>query len=234
MHQMWSNQDECLGARRVRWACFAYVGLVGICAVQTDNATFHTLHAVGSSIIVTYIALYHYKWAHGAVHYEKYRDTETVRRKNMYKSIEKQLFLKNQYACDSNHTLLVKFLFFFFLLFFSVAKQHHVPPPLPRTHLLPSPSVSICLCGVTFTWWACYGVCPRHKPTELFLCLFLSLWPFQLYFTLWILPTTLRFLTLFFFWSYSALLVFSTIYYLFLKVFLSPNVILCGGLGPKH
>ena len=50
-----------------------------------------------------------------------------------------------------------------------------------------------------------------HKSTELphsffflsfffflFLCLFLSLWPFQLYFIPWILPTTLRFLTLFF------------------------------------
>ena len=34
----------------------------------------------------------------------------------------------------------------------------------------------------------------------LFLCLFLSLWPFRPYFILHILPTTLRFLTLFF-WS---------------------------------
>ena len=41
------------------------------------------------------------------------------------------------------------------------------------------------------------------------------LWPFQLYFTAWILPTTLRFLTLFF-RSYL-LLVLSTAY-LFLKV----------------
>ena len=32
----------------------------------------------------------------------------------------------------------------------------------------------------------------------LFLCLFLSLWPFQLYFIPYILPTSLRFLTLFF------------------------------------
>ena len=31
-----------------------------------------------------------------------------------------------------------------------------------------------------------------------FLCLFLSIWPFQLHFIPWILPTTLRFLTLFF------------------------------------
>ena len=48
----------------------------------------------------------------------------------------------------------------------------------------------------------------------LFLCLFLSLWPFQLYFIPQILPTTLRFLTLFFwsFFFFSALLVLSTVY----------------------
>ena len=42
--------------------------------------------------------------------------------------------------------------------------------------------------GLTFMWWGCCGVCFWHKPTEiahsfffiLFLCLFLSLWPFQL------------------------------------------------------
>ena len=71
-------------------------------------------------------------------------------------------------------------------------------------------------------------------PTPFILCLylFLPLWPFQLYFIPWILPTTLRFLTLFF-WSYSASLVFSTIY-LFMKVSLSPDIILCGWLGLKH
>ena len=42
-----------------------------------------------------------------------------------------------------------------------------------------------------------------HKPTELahyflFCSCVYFLWPFQLYFILWILPTTLRFLTLFF------------------------------------
>ena len=43
------------------------------------------------------------------------------------------------------------------------------------------------LCKFTFTWWGCYGLCLRHKPTEhahsfiLFLCLFLSLWPFRLH-----------------------------------------------------
>ena len=39
----------------------------------------------------------------------------------------------------------------------------------------------------------------------LFLCLFLSLWLFKLYFYPWILPTTLCFLTLFF-WSYFCLI----------------------------
>ena len=61
---------------------------------------------------------------------------------------------------------------------------------------------------LTFTWWGCYGSCLWHKPTELarsfkkkiilFLCLFLYLWPFQLYFIQWILQTTLRLLTVFF------------------------------------
>ena len=42
--------------------------------------------------------------------------------------------------------------------------------------------------GLTFSWWECYGLCLRHESTKLttlfilFLCLFLSLRPFQLYF----------------------------------------------------
>ena len=59
--------------------------------------------------------------------------------------------------------------------------------------------------GLTFTWWGCYGSCLWHKPTELahsffilLLYLFLSLWPFQLYFIPQILPTTVHFLSLFF------------------------------------
>ena len=55
---------------------------------------------------------------------------------------------------------------------------------------------------------------------------------FLLYFIPWILPTTLHFLTLFF-WSRSALLVLWTIY-LFMKVSLNPVIIFCGGLGLKH
>ena len=63
---------------------------------------------------------------------------------------------------------------------------------------------SSCVGNVTVYVW--------HKPTELahsFLScscvLFLSLWPFQLYFIPRILPTPLRFLALFF-WSYICLI----------------------------
>ena len=66
----------------------------------------------------------------------------------------------------------------------------------------------------------------------LFLCLLLSLWPFQLYFSPYILRTTVRFLTLFF-RSYFCL---TGPLYLFMKVSLaiSPDIILCGSLGLKH
>ena len=65
----------------------------------------------------------------------------------------------------------------------------------------------------------------------LFLCLFLSLWPFQLYFIPWILPTTLRFLTLFFRSCFCLIGPFNNI--LFMKVF-SSDIILCGWLCLKH
>ena len=59
--------------------------------------------------------------------------------------------------------------------------------------------------SLIFTWWRCCSLCLWHKTNRacplifiLFLCQFLSLWPFQLYFIPWILSTTLRFLTLFF------------------------------------
>ena len=67
----------------------------------------------------------------------------------------------------------------------------------------------------------------------LFLCLFLSLWPFQLYFIPRILPTTLCFLFRFF-WSYFCLNCPFNYIFLFMKVFLSPNIILCGWLGLKN
>ena len=56
-------------------------------------------------------------------------------------------------------------------------------------------------------------------PFALFSRPFQSLWPFQLYFIPYILPTPLHFLTVFF-WSYSALLVLSIIF--------SPDVFPCG------
>ena len=66
----------------------------------------------------------------------------------------------------------------------------------------------------------------------LIFCLFLSLWPFPLYFTPWILSTTLHFLTLFF-RSYFCL-VGPFNYISLMKVSFSPNIILCGWLGLKH
>ena len=66
----------------------------------------------------------------------------------------------------------------------------------------------------------------------LFLCLFLSLWPFQLYSILWILPTTLC-LVLCSSGLISALPVLST-KHLFMKVSFSPAIILCSWLGLKH
>ena len=48
--------------------------------------------------------------------------------------------------------------------------------------------INLCPRGLTFSLWKYYGLCLRHKPTELthsiipFWSLFLSLWPFLLYF----------------------------------------------------
>ena len=72
-----------------------------------------------------------------------------------------------------------------------------------------------------------------RTPFTLSLCLFLSLWPFQLYFTPQILPTTLRFFTLFFQSNFCLIGPFNYIY-IFMKVSFSPDVILCGSLGLKH
>ena len=63
-----------------------------------------------------------------------------------------------------------------------------------------------CFRGLPFTWWGRYGLCLGNEPTELahsfffilFLCLFLSLWPFRMYFIPQLFPTTRHFLTLFF------------------------------------
>ena len=86
----------------------------------------------------------------------------------------------------------------------------------PLSNPPPPPSQSP---GLTFTWWGwdvtvfVPDINQPSSPTPftLFLCLFLSVWPCQLYFIQYILPTTLRILTLFF-WSCSALLILWNIY----------------------
>ena len=87
--------------------------------------------------------------------------------------------------------------------------------------------------GFTFTWWGFGGLCQRHKPTELvhsFLfcsCVYISLCGLLTVFHSIILLTTLRCLTLFFSSHNFSLLAFSAIC-LFMKVSLSPDIILCG------
>ena len=46
------------------------------------------------------------------------------------------------------------------------------PPPLPKCraclyHMTPWLSSHPSPRGLTFSWWECYGLCVRHKPTEL-------------------------------------------------------------------
>ena len=98
----------------------------------------------------------------------------------------------------------------------------------------------ICPCGLSFTWWRCCGLCQGHKPTELaHSFLFCSCACFCLY--------GLAYTTVFHLINSpansllshcssgfnSALLVLSAVY-LFMKVSLSPDIILCGWLGLKH
>ena len=101
-------------------------------------------------------------------------------------------------------------------------------------------SFSLGPCRLIFTWWRCCGLCLSHKPTELahsffivFLCLFKSLWPFQLYFYFINSPDNTRAFSLCSSGLISALVVLSAIY-LCMKAFLSPDKILCGWLGLKH
>ena len=93
--------------------------------------------------------------------------------------------------------------------------------------------------GLTITWWGCYGLCFWHKPTELAnsfsFCCFVC---FCLYgpFSCISFHKFSRQLSAFSLCScglISAVLDFSTLY-LFMKVSLSPDVILCGWLGLKH
>ena len=92
--------------------------------------------------------------------------------------------------------------------------------------------------GLTFTWWGCYGLCLWHKPTELpHSFLFCSCVCFCLYVPFNCISSINspdNFLL-----SHSVLLVLFLPYwsfqlYLFVKVSLSPDVILHGWLGLKH
>ena len=110
--------------------------------------------------------------------------------------------------------------------------------------------------GLTFTWWWCYGLCPRHKPTKfaysfyavlVSISVFVALSPvfhstnspehsvFSLsssgFHSALFVPSTL----------YLCMKVSEIFYNLFneylgdrLQLVLSPDVILCGWLGSKH
>ena len=114
--------------------------------------------------------------------------------------------------------------------------------PIPLTVLI-SVMVSPCFVfvhphGLTFTWWGCYSLWQRQNQPSLpalfilFLCVFLSLWPFHLY----LIPYSLPQLSIFSLCSsglISALLVLSTIH-LFVKVSFSPYIIHSCCLASKH
>ena len=89
---------------------------------------------------------------------------------------------------------------------------------------------------LTFTWCGCCCLCFWHKPTELaHSFLFCSIYVFLALSTVFHSinsPSTLRFLTLFF-WSYFCLIGPLNLY-LFVKASLSPDIILCGWLGLRH
>ena len=101
-----------------------------------------------------------------------------------------------------------------------------------------NPHVFPSSCGLTFSWWGCYGLCQRHKPSKLahsFLfcsCIsFCHYGPFN-YISFQKFPGQLSIFSLCFSDVISALLVLSTTY-LFMKVSCSPDMIPSGWLGPK-
>ena len=118
-----------------------------------------------------------------------------------------------------------------------------VPPVVCRTVLFTYALMTLtlisCPHGLTITWWGCCGLCLWHKPTKLaHSFLFCSCVCFCLYgpFNCISFHKLSRQLFAFSLGSSglnSALLVLSTIY-LFMKLSLSPDVILCGWLGLKH
>ena len=93
--------------------------------------------------------------------------------------------------------------------------------------------------GLTFTWWGCCGLCLWHIPNEIaYSFLFCSCVCFCLYhpFNCISFHKFSQQLSAFSLCSsglISALLVLSTIY-LLMKVSLSPDINLCGGLGLKR
>ena len=90
--------------------------------------------------------------------------------------------------------------------------------------------------GLTFTWWGCYALCFRHKPTVLahsFLfcvcCLYgpsncISFPKFSRQLSAFLLCCS----------GYISALLFLSIIYLFMKVSFSPDIILCDLLGLKQ
>ena len=93
--------------------------------------------------------------------------------------------------------------------------------------------------GLTFTWWECWGLCFWHKPTEFahsflscFCVCFCLFGPFNCILFQKFSRQPFVF-SLCSFGLISALLVLSIIY-LFMKVSLSPDIILCGWLSLKH
>ena len=102
-----------------------------------------------------------------------------------------------------------------------------------------SAPVDTSLRGLTVSWWGFYGLCHKHKLTKLaHSFLFCSCVCFCLYGPFHSISFHKFSRTLFAFslcssGLISALLVLSTIH-LFMKVSLSPDVILCGWLGLKH
>ena len=89
--------------------------------------------------------------------------------------------------------------------------------------------------GLTFSWWGCYDLCLRHKPAKLAHSFYSVLVPVSVFIALSTVfqsinsPDTSPLCH----FSSGLILVLSTIY-LFMTVFLSRDIIICGWLGLKH
>ena len=124
-------------------------------------------------------------------------------------------------------------IFFFFLVLCQIIVIVQCSVKFYRICTIDSPR------GLTFTWWGCCDLRFYHKPTKLaHSFLFCSCDCFCFYgpFNCISFHKFSRQVSAFSLCSsglISALLVLSTIY-LFMKISLSPDVILCGCLGLKH